>query len=92
MYFQGKNGESDIEDRCVDTVDEGVSGTNGQSRIDIYTLQLVRRLCVTQGAQPGALWWPRAGMGDGRETQDGGDMCIIMAGWHCFMAEANTTL
>ena len=55
MYFQGKNGESDIEDRCVDTVDEGVSGTNGQSRIDIYTLQLVRRLCVTQGAQPGAL-------------------------------------
>ena len=55
MYFQGKNGESDIEDRCVDTVDEGVSGTNGQSRIDIYTLQLVRSLCVTQGAQPGAL-------------------------------------
>ena len=28
------------------TVDEGVSGTNGQSRIDIYTLPCVKQIAV----------------------------------------------
>ena len=27
-----------------------------------------------------------------REAQEGGDLCTIMAGLHCCMAETNTTL
>ena len=29
---------------------------------------------------------------EGREAREGGDVCIIMADWHCCMAETNTTL
>jgi len=29
-------------------------------------------------------------MGEGREDQEGGDICIIMADFHCCMAETNT--
>ena len=42
------------------------------------------RSYVLQGAQPGALWWARVvGLGDGREAQKGGNICILMAysGW-----------
>ena len=47
--------------------------------------------CITQGAQPGALWWPRGvGRGSGREAQEG-DICILMADSHCHTAETNTT-
>ena len=31
-------------------------------------------------------------MGSGREVQDGGDICILMADSHCCMAETNRTL
>ena len=31
-------------------------------------------------------------MGDGREVQEGGDMCISMVDSCCCMAETNTTL
>ena len=31
-------------------------------------------------------------MGEEREAQEGGDLCIIMASSHCCMAETNTTL
>ena len=44
---------------------------------------------VTQRAQTGAmLGWD--GVGSGRETQEGGDICILMT--RCYMAETNTTL
>ena len=60
--------------------------------------------CVTQGAQPCTLWWPR-GVGSGwgweGEPQVGGDIytythvCIsllnIITDSHCYMAE-NTAL
>ena len=48
---------------------------------------LVRSCCVTQGAQSGALW---DGMGEGRETQQGGDRC--MSDSSCCTAETNITL
>ena len=32
------------------------------------------------------------GAGGGREVQEGGDMCILMADSHCCMAETNTTM
>ena len=28
---------------------------------------------------------------DGKEAQKGGDICIIIIGLHCFMAETNKT-
>ena len=34
--------------------------------------------------------WDR--MGSGREVQEGGDICILMADSHYCMAEINTTL
>ena len=37
MYLQGRNGKA-IENRLVDTVEEGQSGTNGESSVDIYTV------------------------------------------------------
>ena len=36
-YLQGRNREADIENRYVDTVQEGEDGTNWDSNIDIYT-------------------------------------------------------
>ena len=32
------------------------------------------------------------GVGGGREVQEGGDICILMADSHCCMAETNITL
>ena len=32
------------------------------------------------------------GSGEGREAQEGGDICIIMADSHCCTAETNTKL
>ena len=37
-YLQGMNGDADVENRPVNTVKEGGSGTNGESSINIYTL------------------------------------------------------
>ena len=43
-------------------------------------------LCVTQRAQTSAmLGWD--GVGSGREIQEGGDICILMADSCCHMAE-----
>jgi len=38
IYVQGRNGDTDIGNSLVDTVEEGKSGTNGERNIDIYTL------------------------------------------------------
>ena len=47
--------------------------------------------CMTQGTPTGAPYQPRCdGEGDGREVQEGGDVCIPMADSCCCMAEANT--
>ena len=49
---------------------------------------------VTQGAQPNAFddleGWD--GVWGGREVQEGGDICRLMADSCCCMAETNTTL
>ena len=47
--------------------------------------------CIAQGAQLGALWGPRWGVG-GREVQEGGDMCIPIADSLRCAAETDTTL
>ena len=39
--------------------------------------------CIAQGAEFSALWWP-GGMAGGKETQEGGDICIHKAdSLHC---------
>ena len=49
-YLQGSSGDEDTENRLVDTVREGESGTNRESSIDIYTLWGIRqtKALVTQ--------------------------------------------
>ena len=51
--------------------------------------------CIAQGAELGALWWPRWvgwGGGGGREVQKGGDIGIHTADSLRCTAETNTTL
>ena len=49
---------------------------------------------MTQGAQPGALRQQEGwdGVAGGREVQEGGGACTLMADSHCCRAETNTTL
>ena len=42
IYFQGRNRDTDRENRHVDTGAEGKGGTNWEIRIDIYTLSCVK--------------------------------------------------
>ena len=68
----------------MDTVGEGVSGMNGESTTDTYTLSQVgwrageKLLCSTGSP----VWCPvrtyRDAMGEGREAQEKGDICIII--------------
>ena len=56
--------------------------------------QLVESCCITQEAQLVLCdnlegWF---GMGSGREIQEGGDICMIMADAHHCVVETNTTL
>ena len=52
------DGEAYVENGLVDPVEEEESGTNWKSGIAIYSLWL--GICyITQGTQPGILWWHR---------------------------------
>ena len=64
-YFQGRNGDSGIENGgLVDTVQEGESGTNGESSINIHTLPCGKQIA---GEKPPG-WAPC----DDLEEWDGG--------------------
>ena len=99
-YLQGRNTDTDIEDRLVDTVGEGGDGTNWQSSTETYTLAYVK-----QTASGNLLYnrdsfnlvrhsnlegWNRA-VG-GREVPEDGDIRILIAESCCCMPETNTTL
>ena len=65
------------ENRLVGTAGEVKDGMEWESIIDIFTLSCVKQLVgtcdITQGAQTGALWWPRAEQyGVGMEAGEGG--------------------
>ena len=48
----------------------------------------MRSCYITQGSQPDDLWWSKGvGGGEGREAQEGVDICITMDDLHCCMAE-----
>jgi len=71
-YLQEGNRDTDVEKRLVDTGEEGESGINGESSINIYTPSCVKWIAgeklpyITHRAQSGTLWWPR-GVGWRRE-------------------------
>ena len=48
--------------------------------------------CTAQGAQPVLRNNLERRDGMGREVQEGGDVCILMADSRCCTAETNTTL
>ena len=66
----------------------------GHDWSDLAAAAAVGSCCITQGAQPGALWWPgEVGGWDGTwQVQEGGDICILTADSCCCIAETNTTL
>ena len=71
--------------------------SNQETSIDIYTLLCVRQIMVTcyitQGAQLGALWWPRGGCGVvGWRSKGRGDVGMLIADSRCCIAETNTAL
>lgn len=43
-YFQGKDGDEDVENELVDTAGEGAGGTNGERSKDIHICMV---LCKT---------------------------------------------
>ena len=56
IYLQGSRGDTDIENRLVDTVGEGEGGMDWENSTETYTLPYVKQIesgicCVTQGAQ-----------------------------------------
>ena len=59
-YLQGRNTDTDIENRLVDTEDEGEGGTDRQGPWNIHITYVKRELmgscCITRGAQPSALY------------------------------------
>ena len=78
---------------------EGVGGMNRETSIDTHTLQCVkqiasRKLLYSRGSSawcPAMTW--RGGMvGDGREVQEGGSICMHIADSHSCTVETNTTL
>ena len=76
-----------MKDRLLDTVGEGESGMIWQSSIETYTLPYVKQivsgnlLCDPGNPKPilcdNLEGWD--GGGGGREVQEGGDICILMA-------------
>ena len=92
----GRIGDTDGENR-LDTAGEGEGEVNWESSTDINTLshesrELVGSCCITQGAQPGALWWPGGGgVGERREPHEGEERYVYVYSY-CYMAETNNIL
>ena len=99
-YLQGRNRDAVIEKRLIDTVKrkERVGRTERVAlkyiRYHMWNRQLAGSSYVIQGAWPRALWWSKwwDRVRGGREAQEEGDICQLMADSHCRAAESNTTL
>ena len=98
ISLQDSSGDTDIENRCVDTAGEGEPGMNWKSSVETYTLPYVK-----QTASGNLLYDARHsnlvlcdnlagwdGEDGGRKVQEGGDIGISMADSCWCMAEAIT--
>ena len=96
--FTGQEWYADIENGLVYTVGEGEGGTKWERSTDIYTSPCVKqrpsgKLLYNTGSSPQcSVMTQRGGMGSGKEVEEEGDICTLMAGSHCCIAETNTTL
>ena len=75
-----------------------MSGRNGENSIHIHPLSCIKWIVGEKVLyKTGSTVWHSVvtyrgwGGGEGREAQEGGDICIIMADLCCCMAETNTT-
>ena len=95
---EGKpSGDTDIENRLVDTVGERKGGMDWETSIETYLLPYVKldnwwEFAVwCKKLKLGALWQPRGvgwgGRGVGREAQQGGSIHITLANSCWYMAE-----
>ena len=81
--MQGKNRDSDTENRLMDTAGEGEGEPNHDSTTEIYTLPCVKangKLLYSAGSPAwGSVTTYRSGMGMGvgRKIQEEGDKYII---------------
>ena len=100
--MQGSNGDIDTENRLTDSAEgvgeEGEGGMYGESNMEDYIT-----ICKIDSQLESAVWlrelkpglcinlegWD--GKGDGREVQEGGDMCIPLAD-SCRCLAENTIL
>ena len=99
-YLHSGNRDTDMENRLVDKVGEGEGWTNWERSMETYILPYVKQrasgnlLYEAENSNPvlcdNLEGWD--GMGGRREVQEGGDICIPMAGSCWCMAETNTTL
>ena len=52
---------------------------DNQGQIEEWDDILLMKVYMTQGAQPGALWWPTGvGWRKSGEAQEGGDICMYI--------------
>ena len=96
------NGDTDVENRLVDSVGEREGGTNCESSTDIYIHhhvsngELMGNFCITKGAQPSVCddleVQDEGFVVEGRFKREGRYIYILMADSHCCTAENNTTL
>ena len=84
----------------MDTVEEGKGGRNQENSMETYTSPYVKQLASGSLLQDAGSSNPELcgnlegwdGEKGGRETQEGGDICIPMADSSSFMAETNATV
>ena len=95
-HLQGSSGDSDIEKRLVDTVQEGESGMDWETSIETYTLPYGKldsqwKFPVQcKELKSGALW-QLAGLGGGKEVKREGTY-VPKADACWYMAETNIIL
>ena len=98
--MHGRNGEADVENRLVDTSEEGKARRKMRKYYshDICTISYVKQITSEKLLyNTGSPAWSsvmiqRGRLGLGREAQEGGDICIPMADSRCCTAQTNTTL
>ena len=102
-YLQGRNRDTDIENRTVDTEWEGKGRMNWENNIKTYTLPIYICKIDSQdnslydggSSTPCSVMTWKGGMRwgwGGRNVQKGGDIWLPMDDSYCCMAETNTTL